>query len=116
MERCPAFLAGCVIAEMATSVRSADGRAGGRGDELIGYGSGRVIRPWRRMGSLKLRPRRTRLSLEGASMIDDPNKTDLLMAMLKESLPIQTIIAPYLASALAKQSPDIPIPGQCNVI
>ncbi|MFY9830896.1 MAG: hypothetical protein WCD75_21900 [Rhodoplanes sp.] len=49
-------------------------------------------------------------------MIDDPNKTDLLMAMLKESLPIQANIAPYLASALAKQSPDIPIPGQCNVI
>ena len=49
-------------------------------------------------------------------MIDDPNKTDLLMAMLKESLPIQTIITPYLASALAKQSPDIPIPGRCNVI
>ena len=49
-------------------------------------------------------------------MIDDPNKTDLLMAMLKESLDIQTNITPYLASALAKQSPDIPIPGQCNVI
>ena len=49
-------------------------------------------------------------------MIDDPNKTDLLIASLKESLPIQTIITPYLASALAKQSPDIPIPGQCNVI
>ena len=49
-------------------------------------------------------------------MIDDPNKTDLLMAMLKESLPIQANIAPYLASALAKQSPDIPIRGQCNVI
>lgn len=49
-------------------------------------------------------------------MIDDPNKTDLLMASLKESLPIQTIITPYLASALAKQSPESPIPGQCNVI
>ena len=49
-------------------------------------------------------------------MIDDPNKTDLLMAMLKESLPIQTNISPYLASVLAKQSPDILIPGQCNVI
>jgi hypothetical protein len=30
-------------------------------------------------------------------MIDDPNKTDLLIAMLKESLPIQTKITPYLA-------------------
>jgi hypothetical protein len=49
-------------------------------------------------------------------MIDDPSKTDLLIAMLKESLPIQTMITPYLASALAKQSPDIPIPEQCSVI
>ena len=49
-------------------------------------------------------------------MIDDPRKTDLLMAMLKESLPIQTNITPYLARELAKQSPDISIPGRCNVI
>ena len=49
-------------------------------------------------------------------MIDDPRKTDLLIAMLKESLPIQTNITRYLASALAKQSPDISIPDRCNVI
>jgi hypothetical protein len=49
-------------------------------------------------------------------MIDDPNKTDLLIAMLKESLPIQTKITPYLARAMAQQSPDISIPGQCNVL
>jgi hypothetical protein len=49
-------------------------------------------------------------------MIDDPRKTDLLVAMLKESLPIQTNITRYLASALAKQSPDISIPDRCNVI
>ena len=49
-------------------------------------------------------------------MIDDPSKTDLLIAMLKESLPIQTMITPHLASVLAKQSPDIPIPEQCSVI
>jgi hypothetical protein len=49
-------------------------------------------------------------------MIDDPNKTDLLIAMLKESLPIQTKITPYLARAMAQQSPDISIPAQCNVI
>jgi hypothetical protein len=49
-------------------------------------------------------------------MIDDHRKTDLLMTMLKESLPIQANITRYLASALAKQSPDIPIPGRCNVI
>jgi hypothetical protein len=49
-------------------------------------------------------------------MIDDPRKTDLLMAMLKESLPIQTNITRYLASALAKQSPDTPHswPMQCH--
>jgi hypothetical protein len=49
-------------------------------------------------------------------MIDNPSKTNLLMAMLKESLPIQTMITPYLARVLAKQSPDISIPAQCSVI
>ena len=49
-------------------------------------------------------------------MIDDPRKTDLLIAMLKEFSPIQTNITRYLASALAKQSPDISIPDRCNVI
>ena len=49
-------------------------------------------------------------------MIDDPNKTDLLISMLKESLPIQAIVTPYLANALTKRSPDIPIPAQCKVI
>jgi hypothetical protein len=44
-------------------------------------------------------------------MIDDENKTDLLIAMLKESLPIRTKITPYLARAMAQQSPDISIPG-----
>ena len=38
------------------------------------------------------------------------------MAMLKELLPVQAIVTPHLASALAKQSPDISIPAQCNVI
>jgi hypothetical protein len=49
-------------------------------------------------------------------MIDDPKKIDLLMAMLKESLPIQANITRYLATALAAQSPDIPIPDRCNVV
>jgi hypothetical protein len=53
---------------------------------------------------------------EGWSMIDDPRKTDLLIGMLKESLPIQTIVTPYLATVLAKQSSDMPIPARCNVI
>jgi hypothetical protein len=49
-------------------------------------------------------------------MIDDPKKTNLLIAMLKESLPIQANITRYLSSALAKQPPGMPIPSQCNVI
>jgi hypothetical protein len=45
------------------------------------------------------------------SMIDDPNKTDLPMAMLKESVPDQAIVTPNLANTLAKQSPEIRIPA-----
>ena len=49
-------------------------------------------------------------------MIDDPKKIDLLMELLKDSLPIQTNITGHLASALAEHTPDIPIPDRCNVI
>jgi hypothetical protein len=49
-------------------------------------------------------------------MLDDPRKTDPLMAMLKEALPIPTIVTPYLARELSKQSADITIPSRCNVI
>ena len=49
-------------------------------------------------------------------MLDDPGKTDLLMAMLKEILPIPTNITPHLARELSKNSPDIPIPARCNVV
>jgi hypothetical protein len=49
-------------------------------------------------------------------MIDDPKKIDRLMAMLKESLPMPTDITRYLATALAAQSPEIPIPDRCNVV
>jgi hypothetical protein len=48
-------------------------------------------------------------------MIDDVRKTDLLMSMLKESLPIEANITPYLTGALADQSPDITIPKKCDV-
>jgi hypothetical protein len=48
-------------------------------------------------------------------MIDDPRKTELLMSMLKESLPIEANITQYLASALSEKSPDITIPRKCNV-
>jgi hypothetical protein len=33
-------------------------------------------------------------------MIDDPRKTDLLMSMLTESLPIEVNVTPYLAGEL----------------
>jgi hypothetical protein len=49
-------------------------------------------------------------------MIDDPRKTDLLMSMLKESLPIPANITPYLARELAKGASDISIPNRCNVV
>jgi hypothetical protein len=48
-------------------------------------------------------------------MIDDPRKTDLLMSMLKESLPIEANITQYLAGALMEKSPDMTIPQKCNV-
>ena len=49
-------------------------------------------------------------------MLDNPRKTELLIAGLKEVLPIPTSITPRLGHELSKQSPDIPIPARCNVI
>jgi hypothetical protein len=49
-------------------------------------------------------------------MIDDPRKTDLLMARLKGSLPVEANVTQYLAGVLGEQSSDIPIPRKCNVI
>jgi hypothetical protein len=49
-------------------------------------------------------------------MIDQPGKTDMLVARLKASLPIEVNIAPTVVKYLAKASPDIPIPAKCNVI
>ena len=48
-------------------------------------------------------------------MIDQHGKTDLLIARLKEALPIEANIAPPLAKLLAEKSPDISIPAKCNV-
>ena len=42
-------------------------------------------------------------------MIDDPRKTDLLIAMLKEALPIEAGITQYLADALMEKSPETTI-------
>ena len=49
-------------------------------------------------------------------MIDDPEKTNGLMKRLKLSLPIETNIPHSLGRSLAKRSPHIQIPKQCNVI
>jgi hypothetical protein len=49
-------------------------------------------------------------------MIDDPRKTDQLIVMLNESLPIPANITPYLARELAKGASDISIPNRCNVV
>ena len=43
-------------------------------------------------------------------MIDDPRKTDLLVSMLTESLPIEANITQYLAGALMEKSPELPFP------
>jgi hypothetical protein len=48
-------------------------------------------------------------------MIDDPRKTDLLISMLTESLPIEATITQYLASELMREATDIAIPKKCNV-
>jgi hypothetical protein len=49
-------------------------------------------------------------------MIDDPWKTDLLISMLKESLPLEANITHYLAGALMEKSPDMTVPKKCNII
>jgi hypothetical protein len=53
--------------------------------------------------------------LKEPPMIDDPRKTDLLISMLKESLPIEANITQYLAGAMLERSPDITIPKKCAV-
>jgi|SRR5208337_574125 len=49
-------------------------------------------------------------------MIDEPRKTQLLMAGLKESLPIPANVPLQLARELAEQTPEQSIPNRCNVI
>ncbi len=48
-------------------------------------------------------------------MIDDPWKTELLISMLNESLPLEANITQYLAGALMEKSPDMTVPKKCNV-
>jgi len=49
-------------------------------------------------------------------MIDDFEKTDRLVAGLKESLPVETRLSQILMRTLIKQTPDTEIPDKCNVI
>jgi hypothetical protein len=48
-------------------------------------------------------------------MLDEPWKTEMLMALLKENVPIPASIPPYLAGVLAKGMPE-GVPDQCNVV
>ena len=49
-------------------------------------------------------------------MIDDPEKTDRLVAELKASLPIETKLSQILMRAIVKQSPGLTTPNSCNVV
>ena len=49
-------------------------------------------------------------------MIDDPEKTDRLVAELKASLPIETRLSQILMRAIVKQSPGLAIADSCNVV
>jgi hypothetical protein len=49
-------------------------------------------------------------------MIDDPEKTDRLIAELKASLPVETRLSPILMRAIVKQTPDLAVPDSCNVV
>lgn len=48
-------------------------------------------------------------------MIDDPEKTDRLVAELEASLPLETRLSQTLKGSLIKQSSDLDIPDRCNV-
>ncbi|MFL4996282.1 MAG: hypothetical protein ACJ8DF_06190 [Microvirga sp.] len=49
-------------------------------------------------------------------MIDDPEKTDRLVAELKASLPVETRLSQILRRAIVKQTPDLAVPDSCNVV
>ncbi len=49
-------------------------------------------------------------------MIDDLEKTESLMATMKQSLPIQANATQYLVKALAQKSPRISMPNRCSVV
>ena len=49
-------------------------------------------------------------------MIDDPEKTDRLVAELKASLPVETRLSQILMRAIVKQTPDLAVPDSCSVV
>jgi hypothetical protein len=48
-------------------------------------------------------------------MLDDPDKTDRLVAELEASLPLEAGLSQTLKTTLIKQSPDLAIPDRCNI-
>ena len=48
-------------------------------------------------------------------MIDDPDKTDRLTAVIEASLPLETRLSPNVKRTIAKQSPEATIPDRCMV-
>jgi hypothetical protein len=49
-------------------------------------------------------------------MIDDPEKTELLISRLKELLPVDAGLAKDLRRTLAIESPEKAIPARCKVV
>jgi hypothetical protein len=49
-------------------------------------------------------------------MIDNPQKTESLIAAIKKVLPVQAYVTPYLKNALAGKEPRISMPDRCDII
>ena len=49
-------------------------------------------------------------------MIDDLERTNFLLEKLKTVVPIEARLSQSLIRLLAEKSPEMPIPGRCNVI
>jgi hypothetical protein len=49
-------------------------------------------------------------------MLDEPWKADFLLAAMKDAVPIPARVTPHLARAMAKESPGIDLPSQCNIV
>ncbi len=48
-------------------------------------------------------------------MIDDLEKTERLMELIKENLPLPALITHYLAAALKEKNPDLFLPEKCFI-